>query len=331
MSRSGGHSAGSVVGIEPALLSLARVRGLVPHYRRTAGPAGAAAAKFLTRRPVSTEGSANLLGCASYMPQRSSLLAVVAGASSPNWAGSYAAELASSTFQRCTPAAAAQMCGERGSRDTLPNDCAGVPEQESIDVTGASCAAAALKYLLHATQKMAARRGLALLAQRLARPAGATATSAYNPAPLAAALAARNYRHAAACPAINPCHPSTRSACDSCITACATLHCTLDPVPRSNRPPELVHSCPARCPCCSALPLPSDPSEHIQPQFSNAAAVLHGINDLRYEEAPPLPETVAPGAVRVGIKAVGICRSDVHYLQKVRSDALTFHLTACEA
>jgi L-iditol 2-dehydrogenase len=66
----------------------------------------------------------------------------------------------------------------------------------------------------------------------------------------------------------------------------------------------------------SALPLPSDPTEHIQPAFSNAAAVLHGINDLRFEEAPLLPETVAPGAVRVAIKAVGICRSDVHYLQK---------------
>jgi hypothetical protein len=71
-------------------------------------------------------------------------------------------------------------------------------------------------------------------------------------------------------------------------------------------------------PCCrSALPLPADPSEHIAPAFSNAAAVLHGINDLRYEEAPSLPQTVAPGAVRVAIKAVGICRSDVHYLQKV--------------
>lgn len=67
----------------------------------------------------------------------------------------------------------------------------------------------------------------------------------------------------------------------------------------------------------SALPLPADPSEHIAPAYSNAAAVLHGINDLRYEEAPSLPQTVAPGAVRVAIKAVGICRSDVHYLQKV--------------
>ncbi len=52
--------------------------------------------------------------------------------------------------------------------------------------------------------------------------------------------------------------------------------------------------------------------------------MLHGINDLRYEEAPPLPETVAPGAVRVAIKAVGICRSDVHYLQKV-PDLLDVH------
>jgi hypothetical protein len=93
-------------------------------------------------------------------------------------------------------------------------------------------------------------------------------------------------------------------------------------------------------PCCrSALPLPADPSEHIAPAFSNAAAVLHGINDLRYEEAPSLPQTVAPGAVRVAIKAVGICRSDVHYLQKVsclRSSGLpdgiiqhTAHLCCC--
>lgn len=73
---------------------------------------------------------------------------------------------------------------------------------------------------------------------------------------------------------------------------------------------------PVLC-CRSALPLPADPSEHIAPAYSNAAAVLHGINDLRYEEAPSLPQTVAPGAVRVAIKAVGICRSDVHYLQKV--------------
>ena len=103
-------------------------------------------------------------------------------------------------------------------------------------------------------------------------------------------------------------------------------------------------------------------------QRSNMAAVLHGINDLRFEQAPPLPDrcggsrgcgrcggcahwhfcrnaslstngdgsTVlvctnsaglktphavcrpAPGTARIAIKAVGICRSDVHYLERVR-------------
>lgn len=48
---------------------------------------------------------------------------------------------------------------------------------------------------------------------------------------------------------------------------------------------------------------------------SNDAAVLYGIDDLRFESFP-LNNTVAPGHVRVAIKAVGICGSDVHYLKK---------------
>jgi L-iditol 2-dehydrogenase len=44
--------------------------------------------------------------------------------------------------------------------------------------------------------------------------------------------------------------------------------------------------------------------------------MLHGINDLRFEQAPPLPESTPPGSVRVAIKAMGICRTDIHYLQK---------------
>src|SRR3954453_12961731 len=44
----------------------------------------------------------------------------------------------------------------------------------------------------------------------------------------------------------------------------------------------------------------------------NLAAVLHGIGDLRVEELPiPVP---GPGDVLVGMRSVGICGSDVHYL-----------------
>lgn len=44
----------------------------------------------------------------------------------------------------------------------------------------------------------------------------------------------------------------------------------------------------------------------------NLAAVLHGVNDLRVEERPiPKP---GPGDVLVGMRTVGICGSDVHYL-----------------
>jgi threonine dehydrogenase-like Zn-dependent dehydrogenase len=37
---------------------------------------------------------------------------------------------------------------------------------------------------------------------------------------------------------------------------------------------------------------------------------------MRFENFP-LPERVAPGNVRIEIKAVGICGSDVHYWRKV--------------
>lgn len=67
----------------------------------------------------------------------------------------------------------------------------------------------------------------------------------------------------------------------------------------------------------SAAPQPSDPGKPATSEFGNAAAVLHGINDLRYQEAPPLPSSIAAGEVRIAIKAVGICRTDIHYLQKV--------------
>ena len=170
---------------------------------------------------------------------------------------------------------------------------------------------------------MAARRAAALLASRFMRPASVTAPSAYNPAPLAAALAARSYRYVA-CTCHRCDHPPGGDAFASVSTATVSHRtlciisacCKLRWVAAAAFLMALV-SC-----CRSALPLPADPSEHIAPAYSNAAAVLHGINDLRYEEAPSLPQTVAPGAVRVAIKAVGICRSDVHYLQKVGCSCL---------
>ena len=48
----------------------------------------------------------------------------------------------------------------------------------------------------------------------------------------------------------------------------------------------------------------------------NNAAVLHGVNDMRFEEFP-LASTLKEGSVRIEIKAVGICGSDVHYWKRV--------------
>ena len=42
------------------------------------------------------------------------------------------------------------------------------------------------------------------------------------------------------------------------------------------------------------------------------AAVLHGVNDLRVHDWD-LPEEVPEGHVRIAIKKVGICQSDVHF------------------
>ena len=61
------------------------------------------------------------------------------------------------------------------------------------------------------------------------------------------------------------------------------------------------------------------PSETLIPgpaPWRNSAAVLHGVNDMRFEEFP-LPERVPSGNVRIEMKAVGICGSDVHYWRKV--------------
>lgn len=51
----------------------------------------------------------------------------------------------------------------------------------------------------------------------------------------------------------------------------------------------------------------------VQPNY---AAVLHGVNDMRFEEFP-LASTLKEGSVRIEIKAVGICGSDVHYWKRV--------------
>ena len=48
----------------------------------------------------------------------------------------------------------------------------------------------------------------------------------------------------------------------------------------------------------------------------NPAAVLHKANDLRFENHA-LPAEIPLGYVRVGIRALGICASDLHYLHEV--------------
>lgn len=62
---------------------------------------------------------------------------------------------------------------------------------------------------------------------------------------------------------------------------------------------------------CSSTALADIPNS-----WRNPAAVLHGIDDIRFEDMP-LPEQVADGQVRVQMRAVGICGSDVHYYKKV--------------
>ncbi len=52
----------------------------------------------------------------------------------------------------------------------------------------------------------------------------------------------------------------------------------------------------------------------ILDSWRNPAAVLHGANDLRLEDMP-LPDQVAEGSVRVQMRSVGICGSDVHFMK----------------
>ena len=61
-------------------------------------------------------------------------------------------------------------------------------------------------------------------------------------------------------------------------------------------------------------------------KWRNPAAMLYGAKDLRFEELP-MADEVAPGDVRVQMKAVGICGSDVHFLKNVRMRALADLLT----
>lgn len=57
--------------------------------------------------------------------------------------------------------------------------------------------------------------------------------------------------------------------------------------------------------------------------WANSAAVLHGVNDLRFEDFP-MSGKVPARNVRIAMKAVGICGSDVHYWQRVRLISVTF-------
>lgn len=53
-----------------------------------------------------------------------------------------------------------------------------------------------------------------------------------------------------------------------------------------------------------------------QNAMANYAAMLHGQNDLRFEPAPQLGK-LESGKVRIQVKAVGICGSDVQLLKRV--------------
>ncbi len=65
--------------------------------------------------------------------------------------------------------------------------------------------------------------------------------------------------------------------------------------------------------------------EAVETAWRNPAAVLHGVNDLRFEDVP-LPERLTDGYVRIEMKAVGICGSDVHYWKKVSSRFVVRHI-----
>ena len=68
---------------------------------------------------------------------------------------------------------------------------------------------------------------------------------------------------------------------------------------------------------CHILNLVEAPnSAGLSAGFTNPAAILYGAYDMRYEDHP-LADQIAPGNVRVRIKSLGICGSDVHFYKKV--------------
>ena len=80
----------------------------------------------------------------------------------------------------------------------------------------------------------------------------------------------------------------------------------------------------------------SKKNDSPQNAMVNYAAMLHGQNDLRFEPAPQLGK-LESGKVRIQIKAVGICGSDVQLLKRVctlsRSElcVLAVHYCSCTA
>ncbi|GJP37684.1 hypothetical protein CLOM_g22118 [Closterium sp. NIES-68] len=67
----------------------------------------------------------------------------------------------------------------------------------------------------------------------------------------------------------------------------------------------------------AAKPLPSDGKEGSNGGEANIAAWLYGVEDIRLLPAPTAPE-LGPHDVRVRVKAVGICGSDVHFYKHMR-------------
>ena len=76
---------------------------------------------------------------------------------------------------------------------------------------------------------------------------------------------------------------------------------------------------PAPNPSMHASRLPHAAHLHAaqeQAGVDNPAAILYGANDLRYEHHH-MPAAIPAGHVRVLMRAVGICGSDVHFYKQV--------------
>ena len=56
----------------------------------------------------------------------------------------------------------------------------------------------------------------------------------------------------------------------------------------------------------------------VSESWANPAALIYGIDDLRFEDLP-FTVDLPSNYVRVRMRAVGICGSDVHMLKKVRT------------